>query len=387
MKVCLITIGRFSMIDLARQMLRLGALERLFTAYPKFKLKGDDIPFAKIDSFPWIQGPYMAFPSLRNHPHLGKFLAWHSHELLDHYASMRMPDCDILVGLSGSTLQSGINAKKRGTVFVCHRGSSHIVNQDKVLQAERKRWAFEDDPVDPRKVAKELAEYEAADHITVPSSYARRTFIEQGIAPEKVTTTPYGVDLSRFKQTAEPDPNRFEVLFVGGEGLRKGLADLIVAFSRLKHPQKHLKVVGGVPNTYRQFLSRFPLNHVEFTGSVPQSELKDIMSRSDIMVLPSLEEGMAAVQGQALACGCPVIVTPNAGAEDLITDGVEGRITPFGEVEKLTTLLQEFADDRPMRQNMRHHALQRVKSLGGWNTYGDHCYQLYAQLIEANKKC
>ena len=53
------------------------------------------------------------------------------------------------------------------------------------------------------------------------------------------------------------------------------------------------------------------------------------MSRSHVMVLPSIEEGLALVQAQALACGCPVIGTRHTGAEDLFSDGNEGFIVPI----------------------------------------------------------
>src|SRR5256885_10308357 len=95
------------------------------------------------------------------------------------------------------------------------------------------------------------------------------------------------------------------------------------------------------------------------------------MSRSHVMVLPSIEEGLALVQGQALACGCPVIAATQTGGEDLFSDGVEGFIVPTRDAASLTDRMQQLADDPALRQRMSEVALQRVRLLGGWKEYGD----------------
>jgi len=95
------------------------------------------------------------------------------------------------------------------------------------------------------------------------------------------------------------------------------------------------------------------------------------MSRSHVLALPSVEEGLALVQGQAMACGCPVVATADTGAEDLFTDGVEGFILPARDTDALADRLQLIADDPALRAQMSAAALARVKILGGWDNYGD----------------
>jgi alpha-maltose-1-phosphate synthase len=95
------------------------------------------------------------------------------------------------------------------------------------------------------------------------------------------------------------------------------------------------------------------------------------MSASHLLVLPSVEEGLALVQGQAMACGCPVLATTATGAEDLFSDGVEGFIVADRDVDALTQRMQEIADDPALQKRLSEAALLRVKSLGGWDQYGD----------------
>src|SRR6185312_304315 len=111
--------------------------------------------------------------------------------------------------------------------------------------------------------------------------------------------------------------------------------------------------------------------NVEFIGVVKQDRLAELMSTSHLMVLPSLEEGLALVQGQALACGCPVLCSTNTGGEDLFTNGVEGFIVPIRDVAALAEKMQQIADDPALQQRMSEAALARVRDLGGWHQYGD----------------
>jgi glycosyltransferase involved in cell wall biosynthesis len=121
----------------------------------------------------------------------------------------------------------------------------------------------------------------------------------------------------------------------------------------------------------RPVLPRLPLDNVERTGTVPKSDLPTYLSASHVLVLPSIEEGFGLVQGEAMACGCPVISTSSTGAANLFSDGVEGFIVPPRDPAAIADRLQRLADDRNLQQEMRTRSLERVRSLGGWNEYGD----------------
>ena len=179
-----------------------------------------------------------------------------------------------------------------------------------------------------------------------------------------------------FSRRGQPDPDEFNVIFAGQIGLRKGVPYLLEAFARLSHPRKRLRMVGAMQAEMRPLLSRLPLEHVEFVGAVPRSQLATYCSTSHVLVLPSIEEGLALVQGEAMACGCPVIATPNSGSEDLFTDGKEGFIVPVRDPQAIADRMQQLADNQHLQQQMRAAALQRVQHLGGWKDYGDRWVRL-----------
>ena len=68
-------------------------------------------------------------------------------------------------------------------------------------------------------------------------------------------------------------------------------------------------------------------------------QVLDVMMESDVLVLPSLGEGFGLVVTEALACGLPVIVTPNVGASDLVHDGQEGFVVPVCSADAIAERL------------------------------------------------
>jgi glycosyltransferase involved in cell wall biosynthesis len=299
-------------------------------------------------------------------------LGYSSALAFDEWTLRRIPSCDAFIAISGAGLKTGRLVQERGGKFICDRGSTHIRYRAELIEDEHRRWGvMEGSQDDPRDLAREETIYDIADAITVPSSYSARTYLERGIPPEKLHIFPYGVLLDRFQKVADPPKDRFEVLYVGRISLPKGFPYLLQAFANLRVPNKHLTVIGGVLPEFRSVLEKLPQDSVTFTGTIPQVQLKEWMSRSHVMVMPSLDEGMALVQGQALACGCPIIATTNTGAEDLFTEGVEGFIVPIRDPAALTDRMQRLAEDPALQKRMSEAALARVHQLGGWQKYGD----------------
>jgi glycosyltransferase involved in cell wall biosynthesis len=282
-----------------------------------------------------------------------------------------MEMCDALIAISGAGLTAGPLVQSRGGKFICDRGSTHQRYQDQVMAEECKRWGVPFVVPPGHIVLREEAIYALADAITVPSQVARRSFVAMGVAADKVHVIPYGVRLDKFAPGPPPPADSFEVLFAGQIGLRKGIPYLLEAYARLRHPRKRLTLAGAVQEDVRQLLRTLPTEHVTFAGTLSQTELAAAMSRSHVLALPSVEEGLALVQGQAMACGCPVVATTATGAEDLFTDGVEGFIVPDRDSSAIAERLQRLADDPALRGRMSAAALARVNHLGGWDRYGE----------------
>lgn len=385
MKVVLSTVGKFHAFDLARELHTHGALESIFTGYPRFKLRSEELPQELINSFPWIQASYTAFPWKQLLPNS---LIWQLKHLSDttfsSYVARNIPECDIYVGLSGSALKAGKKVHQRGAHYICDRGSSHIRVQDQLLREEHDYWGVPFFGIDPRTIAREEAEYAEADRITVPSTFAFRSFLEQGVPAEKLRLLPYGVNASRFQAVEDPAIGRFDVLFVGGMSLQKGVQYLVQAYLKVNHPFKSLTFVGTPSqNIINLFKKRglWPAD-IRVFGHMPQSELKNVMSRSHVLVLPSIQDGFGMVMAQAMACGCPVIASCNTGGEDLFSNGCEGYIVPIREVDALADRMQYLADHPDEGSAMGQRALERVQNIGGWQSYGEKAMAIYSETLQ-----
>jgi starch synthase len=365
--------GTFHHFDLARELEAHGYLECIYSTFPWRRLRREGVAHDKVRTFPWIHTPQFVLGGRGWIPAaLNRDISWLMFRSFDAWVARTMPPCDVFVGISGTGLRAGQKAQARGAKYVCDRGSSHIRYQDRILREEFTRWGVPFDViVDPRMIAREEAEYEQADTITVPSEFARRTFVELGVPAHKMRKIPYGVRLDRFQRSGDPPRDRFEVLFVGAGSLQKGVPWLLQAFAQVKHAHKRLRIVGAMQPDLLQVLPRLPQGNVEFLGSVPQVRLPEIMSTSHALVMPSVQEGLALAQGQAMACGCPLISTLHTGGEDLFTDGVEGFLVPIQSPEAIADKLQQIADDPALQQRMSEAALRRVRHIGGWKEYGD----------------
>lgn len=385
MRVSQAVFGVFHHFELAHQLRRHGCLQTVYSTFPWFRLRREGLPREHVHTFPWIHSPLLllARRGLYPGPYTESLDYWNA-LLFDRWLTHRLrrsaESCDALIAISGAALNAGQMVQSRGGKYICDRGSTHARFQEKILQDEFRRWNVPLQTLDDRDTEREERQYEMADAIVVPSQFAARSFVEQGITPAKLRTIPYGVRLDRFQPLSQPAVGEFNVVFAGQVAIRKGVPYLLEAFARVRHPRKRLKIVGAVQAEMKPLLSKLLLDRVEFLGAVSRAELASIFSSSHVMVLPSLEEGLALVQGEALACGCPVIATANTGSEDLFTDGKEGFIVPIRDPRAIADRLQQLADDPTLQQQMRAAALERVRHLGGWNDYGDRWFALLQEL-------
>ncbi len=386
MQIVQAVLGVFHHFELAHQLHRRGHLRKIYSTWPWARLKREGLPRALVGTFPWVHLPdYLLDLRSFYPPTISRAMKRINPLAFDQWTRLVIPPCDAFIGISGAGLLTSQKVQRSGGKYVCDRGSTHQRFMDRVLREEFARWGLPLPVEVPYVVGREEACYAAADRITVPSRVARRSFLELGVAPEKVTVIPYGVRLDRFRKRAEPAKDTFEVLFAGQVSLRKGVPYLLQAFARVRHPRKHLTVVGAVQAHMRELLPRLPTGQVTFAGAVSQAELVDRMSRSHCLVLPSVEEGLALVQAQAMACECPVIATVATGAEDLFTDEMEGFIVGDRDVEALALRMQQLVEDGELRACMAASAGMRVRSVGGWDEYGRRWDDLLHELTGAAK--
>ena len=97
-------------------------------------------------------------------------------------------------------------------------------------------------------------------------------------------------------------------------------------------------------------------------------EGKEIMSEHDALVLPSIVEGRALVQQEALSCGLPIIVTPNTGGEDLVEEGETGYLVPIRSPVKIAEAINSMIANRKNMDDIQSCAKKKLCNTPGKNT-------------------
>jgi alpha-maltose-1-phosphate synthase len=215
------------------------------------------------------------------------------------------------------------------------------------------------------KIERKEQEVKLADHIFVASSVTKQSLLEIGVESEKVSVIPYGAPVETFQPQPKTD-DHFRALFVGRVSPRKGVHYLLQAWQELRLKDAELMLVGtslfpaGWLEQYKDICRHIP--------SVPHLLLNQYYSSASVFVFPSLIEGFGLVILEAMACGIPVITTPNTGGPDILTDGVEGFIIPIRDVEAIKEKLEWCYSHPHELAQMGQDARRKAEELN-WRLY------------------
>jgi len=184
-------------------------------------------------------------------------------------------------------------------------------------------------------------------------------------------------------QRAAPGEGKLRVLFAGSLTQRKGLADVFAAMKLLKRHDVELIVMGSPIATMEFYRSQY--RDFTYMSTRPHHEVLKLMQSCDVLVLPSIAEGRALVQQEALANGLPLIVTENAGGDDLIVPGETGFLVPIRSPEKIAEKIAWLADHRDALPGMRAAAIKKADEYP-WQRYTDRILASLSDSLAANRK-
>ena len=390
MRVNLASFTGMHPLHLARELANAGVLAKYYSALPRFRIRG--LPRTLVASHPALIAPHFLLrrAGLRT---LDTRLIWTTTEAFDRWLCRTQGPSDVLHVLAGFGLRAIRRANAKGILTVCDRASSHIRFQDEILRDEFSRWGVAYPGIDSRFVTKEQAEYDEAALVVVPSRFARESFLQMGVDGRKVVAVPFGVSAQDFYPVTKRD-DVFRVLCVASLTVRKGHGYLLEATTRLALPNSEVVLRGVSFPESRPILARYE-GHFRLSAPVPRrisrdavarerAELRDLYSQASVLVLASVEEGLAYVMGEAMACGVPVIATTNTGAMDLITDGKEGFIVPVRDVAAISDRLDYLYRHPEERAAMGRAAIEKARSLT-WAQYARRMCDLYRDRLDGSQ--
>ena len=194
--------GRFHAFDLAQYLNENKLLEKLITSYPKFYIKRNykNIDIKRVDTIilkELLNRFLVKINFLKKNFDLNdlssNYFRKQASKLIDYNKN------DIILGWSGFSLDTFKRAKNYNCLKILERGSTHILFQNEILKEEYDLLGLKPNLPSSHIIEVEQEEYKIADHIMVPSEFAKSTFIKKGFDGSKISKVPYGVNLSLFK--------------------------------------------------------------------------------------------------------------------------------------------------------------------------------------------
>lgn len=381
MKVAISAKGRFHAFFLANELQKAGLLNQLITSYPVFKAVEYGIGKKYVYSLllnELVERGTKKLPFKFLKADRANYLF---HEYFDKRSAKKIKkNCDIFIGWSSSCLHSikKLKLKNKAVRIIVENGSTHAVFQKEILEEE---YALQGliFKTDQNIIDKKLEEYALADYISMPSQFTKNSFLQHGIAAQKIICVPYGVDTAKFYPLPKPD-NIFRIIFCGNVGLRKGIHYLLQAFYELKLPNAELYIIGPAAAELNPYVAKYKSDNIIWAGCFNENKLVHEYAKGSVFCLPSIEEGLALVIPQAMSCGLPVICTTNTGGADLISEGKEGFILPIRDIEKLKEKILFLYEHPAVRIEMGKQARNTILNNFTWAHYGEKMITQYRNI-------
>ena len=238
--------------------------------------------------------------------------------------------------------------RKSGGITFVDAGNSHPESFWEIINQEHQRWNCPYPAVSPHWHRRSIEMLEDADFFLSPSSFVTKSFLDRGVAKDRILKNVYPVDLECFypPQGERPKDRPLTIISTGSLSLRKGSPYLLEAFRMVRRsiPEARFLLTDIVEDSVKNILPRYSDLDIEWSPSLPHSLLAERLRNADLFVLPSLEEGLARTTIEAMACGLPAIVTPNTGAEDWITPRTNGALVPIRDARAIAEAILDWSD-------------------------------------------
>ena len=240
----------------------------------------------------------------------------------------------------------------------------------------------------------------SADAVVTICEGLRGDLIARGVAPERITISPNGVDLSLFGAPVSRDPALAMELdlgdgpvigFIGSFYDYEGLDDLIAAMPALtsRQPEAKLLLVGGGPREAalrEQALASPAADSIRFVGRVPHHEVERYYALTDVLAYPRKASRLTDLVTplkplEAMAQGKLVVASGVGGHRELITDGVTGTLFTPDDPAACAAALADLLDDRSNWDERRAAGRAHVAAKHDWARNVQRYQAIYQKLL------
>ena len=326
-----------------------------------------ELPPDKVVGFTLSYGLHRLAARLRARPHPSEFDTfidigrWFAQHVEKHLRTRVLAPGDAFFGFNTGMLETIPLLRERGVLSVVDQIDPGQVERDMVFE-ESQRWpGWAHVPGEPPQAycQRISEEWRQASVVVVNSPWSRTALIQQGVPPTKIVVIPLAFEPHGPLQTRPPADFQgpLHVLWIGSVILRKGIQYLFAAARELAGTNIRFTVAGRVGISDTAMASAPP--NITFVGRITRDQTRALYRSGHVFVLPTISDGFAITQLEAMAEGLPVIATPNCG--EVVTHGDDGLIVPVRDSAALANAFVQLDQDRPRLAAMSQQAQQKVQ--------------------------
>jgi glycosyltransferase involved in cell wall biosynthesis len=235
------------------------------------------------------------------------------------------------------------------------------------------------------KLHREEEEYRLATKLLCPSEFVVKTFLDKGFAKEHLARHIYGYDEKAYYPASDRRESKrgLTMLFVGVCAVRKGVHYALEAW--LKSPASKngtFLIAGDFLPAYQEKLASL-LSHPSVKVLGHRNDVPELMRKSDILVLPSIEEGFGLVITEAMGSGC--VPLASEACTEICSHMKTGLIHKVGDVEALAQHISMLHEDRMLLERLRATSLQSCSDIT-WTAAGVRLLDVYRETIAAHRR-
>jgi glycosyltransferase involved in cell wall biosynthesis len=223
--------------------------------------------------------------------------------------------------------------------------------------------------------------------LTVSENSAIDIARDFGVAKDRITVIPVGVDVDAFHPPTAPRvPGRL-IAVASVDVPMKGVHVLLEAVAKLRTERDvQLTVVSrpkpGGPT--EKLVDQLALGDgVRFVSGLMQAELCDLMGSAEVAVVPSLYEGFSIPAIEAMACATPLVASAAGALPEVVDDA--GVLVPPGDASALAVAIARLLDDPAERERLGAAARRRVDERYTWQAVARQTAAYYEKVVAARR--
>ncbi|BCX13970.1 MAG: glycosyl transferase family 1 [Candidatus Dojkabacteria bacterium] len=232
--------------------------------------------------------------------------------------------------------------------------------------------------------------YNKTNIVLVPTEIIKNELINYGIKPNLISTWRRGIDTNVFNPN-QKDLNLYinitknhnkNILFVGRLVWYKGLQKLIEIYNHLetKRDDVNFIIIGDGPHK-NKLQKHMP--KAFFLGKLPHKQLPKFYASADCFLFTSDTETFGNVVLEAMACGCPVVVSDAGGPSELVTNNLTGFKIKDNRASKYSEKIEEILDNPKIKDTLSKQGIKFAQSQS-WEELTQKLINFYNNLYEEN---